>query len=46
MQNFRKKLMIQFQEIAWTEERAEGRRDGQTLLGRTLPATVGVPMST
>ena len=22
--------MIQFQEIAWTEERAEGRKDGRT----------------
>ena len=41
MPKFRKKLMMQFQENTWTEEQPEGRKDGQTLFHRTLPATIG-----
>ena len=33
--------MTEFQEIAWTEGRMEGK-DGQTLFYRTFPATPGV----
>ena len=39
---FQKKLIIQFQENAWTE----GRKDGQTLFYRTLPTTAGGPIKT
>ena len=41
MPKFRQKLMMQFQEKTWTEEQTEGRKDGQTLFHRTLPATIG-----
>ena len=40
-QNSQKKLMIQFQENAWTEE----RKDEQTLFYRALPATAGGPIN-
>ena len=37
--------MIQFKENTWTdgrmERQTEGRKDGQTLFYRTLPATAG-----
>ena len=42
-----KKLMIQFQQNAWTdastEERTERRKDGQIIFYRTLRATTGGP---
>ena len=35
--------MIQLQENAWTDDLMEGRKDGQTLFYRALPATTEGP---
>ena len=51
---FKKKLIIQFQEITRTDRRMDrrterwtkGQKDGQTLFHRALPATAGDPIST
>ena len=37
------KVMIQFQENAWTEGQKDGRKDGKTLFHRALQATAEGP---